>query len=310
MMKKLLFSALVLTTAMSSCSKNNDQVDPGNTKEIVLSGITGTRVAYDENSAIDGLQFLRADGAVAPSSFAGSEIIRGTRATSGAITFGNRQYYNTTTTTKSFFVSYYPEGQVNSNIVTWNIDGKTDILRTPAITDAGSNQTPVANAALAYQHELAQVEVILSGVAGAGARWGKIKSIKLKSTPSQLLYNYSTLNVTPSSTKSDIALWSTDYESAFAPVDVPSAVSTTKVAAGMFVPSASQTVTLQVEATGAGMTDPRTIVIDLKAGNSFARAQTHVITLNFSNIPTTTEISATSTIERWTVGSVGSGNVN
>lgn len=306
-MKKFLFPLLVFT-ALSSCNKEvTPGGDPGALKEIRLgSGITGrTKAACDGDVAIVGLQFLRKDATAAPGDFSGCRAIPGSRALGGVITFGEAQYYAASGNT--YFVSYFPAGTVRSDVVTWNIDGKTDIM-TAAVADAGTNTTPSTTASLSYLHSLAQIEVICRASVDDNAvqtRWGNITSIRLCDTPTTLCYAYNGLAVTPGVTKAGIALAAGDYTADFTATAVPPSTNITPDAAGMFVPSASQSFRMEITTVAGGT---RIVTIDLGEGNSLKEGQKHVVTLTFQ--PNLKEIGVSSTIEAWTEGAKGSGTIN
>lgn len=310
-MKKVLFSAMIIAT-MVSCSKSETEnpVGPEGTNEIRLSaGIAGTKAAVDGDVAVSDLQFLRADAtATTPTSFAGKTAFGGSRAVGGVITFDNKQYYGQTD--NAYFVSYYPAGTVNSDVVTWTIDGKTDVM-TAAVIDAGTQALHAAPGSFAYKHQLSQVEVIISGEVGSAARWGDVTSIKLKNTAPSMTYSYATMTTATAGTASASALVAPDYTADFTTVAVPDAAATTVVAAGMFMPSASQTIALEVAfANGAETAGTRSVIVDLGTGNSLTIGKKHTITLTFKATPSGDEIVVSSTIDTWDTGHTGAGDIN
>lgn len=306
-MKKILLPVLVIA-AMSSCSKATVETpDAGGLKEIRLgSGITArTKAAYSGDVAIAGLQFLRLDAGAPTNDFSGCTAIEGNRAVGGAIVFGNKQYYAAADNT--YFASYFPEGIVNNGVVTWSVDGKTDIMTAGAV-DAGTNDAP-HSASLAYEHRLAQIEVVCKAAiddASVQARWGNITGIKLRNTPATVRYAYNGLEVTPGDT-GDVALAAPDYTADFAPITVPASTNDAVNAAGMFYPSASQSFQLEIATATEGI---RTVTIDLGAGNSLEHSRKHVVTLTFQAQPSRDEITVSSTVEEWTPGATGSGSLN
>ena len=306
-MKQILLPVLVIA-AMSSCSKQtNEAPDAGGLKEIRLgSGIAAqTKAAYSGDVAIAGLQFLRLDASAQTSDFSGCVAIEGNRAVGGEITFGNKQYY--AAADHAYFASYFPVGSVNNDVVTWVVDGKTDIM-TAGTVDSGTNGSPVS-ASLAYEHQLAQIEVVCKAVtddASVQARWGNIESIKLRSTPATVRYAYNGLTVTPGDA-GDVALAAPDYTADFAPIAIPASTNTAVNAAGMFYPSAGQSFQLEVVTATEGT---RVITIDLGANNSLERSRKHTVTLTFQASSALNEISVSSTVEEWTNGASGSGSLN
>lgn len=314
-MKKVLFSAMIIA-AVVSCSKSETEnpIGPDGTNEIKLTaGLTGTKAAFGAGSAVNGLQFLRKDAtAQMPTSFVGGVPVTGNLAADDKITFDNKQYYHATD--NSYFVSYYPAGTVGTENVTWGINGKVDIMTTENPVDVGTNLAKLTTA-MKYQHRLAQVEVIVTGddAAGAAARWGNVTAIALANTPISMSCDYATMGVSTSGAPTaNIALSHTDYTGTFVPTPVPDAASVAVVAAGMFAPSASRTITLMVQCAGGTETDvtPRTVVVDFDEGKSLTAGHKHTITLKFAKTPSTDEIKATATIEDWKPGNTGTGGIN
>lgn len=309
-MKKILFAAVALVAAMSSCSKeDSSNGDNNGVAEIKLrSGISAqTRAAYSGDVAVAGLQFLRADAAATTNDFTGKTPIVGSRAVGGAITFGNAQYYAAANNT--YFASYFPVGNLANNVITWGIDAKTDIM-TAATINAGSQASHATPESFVYKHELAQIEVVCKMAATGNdisTRWGQIQSIKLKNTPATMSYAYNGLAVTQGAPTSDIALVQADYTTTFAPIALPANTSAAVNAAGMFAPLASQNFQLEIATESNGT---KVITIDLGSGNELAKGKKHVITLTFNAATTQDEIVVSSTIEEWAPGATGTGELN
>lgn len=307
-MKKIVFFALAVA-AMTSCSKDaaNDNSE-GGLREIRLgSGIAAqTKAVYDGDVAVSDLQFLRLDAAATSNDFTGAIAFSGSRAVGGNITFRATQRYKAADNT--YFASYYPAGLVNSNVVNWTIDGKTDIM-TAATVDCGSNDSP-ASASLAYKHQLAQVEVICKAAnddGGVQTRWGNITGIKMVNTPTSANLAYNGLVVTPSATVGAVALSGDDYTTALAPFAIQASTASAVNAAGMFFPSASQIFELEIATVSGGT---KAVTIDLGAGNILAQGKKHKITLTFQPTSSQTEITVGSSIEGWTNGAAGTGSVD
>lgn len=315
-MKKILLAAAIIA-AMASCSKSNNETPQGTkpSNEIKLSAGVDSKSAITNLSAIEGLRFLRIDAATTPASFAttpAAEVLSASRAASGAITFGNKQYFNTTTSLNTYFVSYYPAGVSANNVVTWDVDAKTDILTSKGVTDAGHEGAPT-NAAITYQHELAQLQVTCKAATGAlaaaQARFGNITYIKLAETESQMTYSYATMTTAKSGAKTDVDLVQSDYQTDFAPVAIPAEGNTTVTAAGMFIPNPiSNQITLKI---GTALGTEKTVIVTFATDGKFDRSKNHKVELTFNGDPTTAEITVSaSTIEDWTAGSTGSGIIN
>lgn len=318
-MKKVLLTAAIIAV-ITGCSKNETekQTNPDNLAEIQLSSapFTGSKAAIDGDVAIDGLQFLRADvpvGQTGSPSFTGKTPIVGSRTKgSGNIVFEIRQKY--AATDRAYFASYYPAGRsAAADIISWSVDGKTDILTADAI-DAGTYQSHASVAPLQYNHELAQIEVICKAeIPGTGAqdRWGNIKSITLKNALPSMTYDYATLKTTPAGVPSNILLLGGDYTTIFAPTPMPASTNESATAAGMFI-AGSQTFDLEIvtagPAGGADIIIP--VAVDLGAGNALTKGKKHKITLTFKAVASIKDaIIITSDIAEWKPGTPGSGNV-
>lgn len=309
-MKKIILSTLIIA-AMSSCSKetNPNAPEQGGLGEIRIgSGILAeTKAVYNGDVAINDLQFLRKDAAsFSDNDYTDAVAVIGNRAAGGAISFGNVQRY--TPSDNTWFASYYPAGLVSNNVVTWTIDGKTDIL-TAATVDCGTNAAKKSTT-LTYQHQLAQIEVICKASEAGNAvqnRWGNITGIKLRSTPSSLSMAYNGLGLTSGATDGNIALVAADYTTPFAAIAIPDNTNNVVNAAGMFYPSASQNFQLEVTTVTEGT---KVITIDLGAGNKLERSKKHVVTLTFQKTSAEDAISVSSTVENWSNGATGSGSLN
>lgn len=319
-MKQILFSAMIVA-AMASCSKEQEApAAQSGPKEItVLSTVDGqTKAAIIGTSDITGLQFLSAEGASMPTTWVGKIPFSGNRAGSdGKITMNSKLYYNEDGTTNTYLTSYYPAGVLSNNILTWSIDGKTNIL-TAAPIDKG-NKTTAANNALSYKHQLCQVEVICKvetdgDAAAIKARWGKVTGIKMLDAPAKASLDYSTLLVNPSVEIAALTFLRPDYSTPLAALDLQLSAATDVQAAAMVYPQATRT--FQLELAMAGGTEGsinRTVTIDLGEGNTMVRAKKHVVTLTFKKTNESgTEIEVSGTagdFEEWSNGATGSGSI-
>lgn len=196
-MKKILLSAIIIAAAIG-CSKKNTETTIDQSGQIRLSsGIQASRAAYSGDVAVAGLQILRANAAgVAPTSFDDAALIVADRTADDAdITFATAQYYDGAN--NAYFVGYFPAAVVASNVATWTVDAKTDIM-TSQVVDAGTDALPL-NPALAFKHALAQIEVICKAEAGnheaVKTRWGKIEYIKLKDATPTVTFTYADQSV-------------------------------------------------------------------------------------------------------------------
>lgn len=308
-MKKLLISAIIVA-AIVGCSKREiiGVVDEG-PRLISLSSdmdaSVSSKVAYGGTDVeVGGLQYLRKDATAAPTSFAGSTVIGGTKAVGGAVNLVPAQYY-ANASNKAYFVGYHPAGAVAAEVVTWTVNATTDIMTT-TVGDAGTDVAPLVPN-MTFNHELCQVEVICrpetNQQAATQARWGNITAIAFKGATSTLTYTYATLAVANGAGTANIPFVKSDYTTAFAAIAMPVSGNTTVNAAGMFVPTGTNTFTLTVTTANKGATD---VTVTLDAAKTLVKSNKYSVTLTFN----TKSIVVKATIAPWTAGGTGSGTLN
>lgn len=323
-MKKFIFSAMIIASIVG-CTQR--EINTGvESNEIRLSSgmdeqISGkaSKAAFASASAVNGLQILRIDNIMStpiPTDFSNAKLIEANRATSGAVTWLNPQFYNNQAH-HVFFASYYPSGAVSADkVTTIAIDGKTDIMTAPAVH--GGNSTTPSQAQLKYKHELAQVEVICKVAPGAVeaqtiGRWGNIKSIKMKTAKPSMAYTWASQKIVPSGSDASIPFWGQDYTTEFATQPIGGLTATQPIAFGMFAPTTSQLFTVEMQFDGAQIVAEnngiRTATVDLGTGNKLERGKKHVITCTFNQVQANPVV-VTTTIEDWTVGATGTGEFN
>lgn len=336
-MKKLLLSAMIIAAAMTSCSKKTtDTVDENDGRvEIKFSSNLnsgdiqpGSKAALEPNSTVTGLVFRRGDitaGDAAGPVGADAPIILGDRDANGDITFANKQYY-LPGTMNPWFCSYYPQGSMANNVVTWEIDGKTDILIAPSVWGSGVEATPV-DMTMNYEHQMAWIEVFIQAEAGkqAGveARWGKVVGFNLRNTATSLIADYTGFldnnnmvdgDERPTLTTgvvADLPLWGSSDWSAINPSYIPQTVSRDPTGQGLFAPTTNQTIELSVMTQGEGLAEPIvTTNLVVAMDTPFSAGFKHKVVLTFMDTPTTPEIKVKTTIEAWKTGGTGNGNLN
>ena len=294
-MKRTILIALA-TTLLCSCTKELDEsgnkpmperpisiytaiqsesaptVTPQSTAPDTRAAITGT------DAALEGITFYLwqsesntidfSSNPPSPSSYTGNRAGDATGDATNAITFtsASKPLYDKTGK-YAFLVGCWPN--TNANSLSWNIDGKTDLL----ISDlwcAGTclaplNGTESANGTtpLTFKHRLAQLEVFCKAAEGEDldkvkATWGNIKSIELLDTYPQMTYNYTTNEITCTGDKQKISLLQSDYETAFEAADIQAHTTTapaeeTATAAGMYAPT--NLIVLCITTEGSTTTD-------------------------------------------------------
>lgn len=259
-------------------------------------------------SVLLGARFLQLDAASAPLSMVGAKVFTGDRAAGGAITFSPVVPVYNTNNYDAYFVAYHPGVDPLSGVVTWPIDGATDLLVTP-VWSAGNYALPVDGSGdpkLTFKHQLCQLEVILQAANDGTAydliktAWGNITSVELLSTAPDAVYTYSTNSVTYSGTPVSKALLGGDYQSAFVPIALPANGNLVVNAAGMYAPSVGA-IGLRIKTVN--VPGGKDIVVPLTNGGvntDFIKGNKHVLTLSFS----VDAIAPTSAITPWSTASV------
>ena len=355
-MKAIIIYSLALA-ALTSCSKSEKTTTPDNPtpqqpREIRISAaieasaqtkavtreVTTLEGPIDGTADIPNIQFLHKDDANSTQSsglsFEGVTAITGTRGKNadsggGNITFDNSApQYDLVDNKYAYFVAYYPAGSVTSNVATFTIDGKTDILYAP-LFNAGRYTDITSTPAMTFKHALAQLEVVCKAEENVSPDvmakvWGKITKIEI-ATKETAKYKYSDqsfeFTTTESGGSNKLPLLGNDYKTAFAAdgIEIPASTNTTVNAAGMFAPdnAANSTapiklaITTQVGSENAVTTE---VTVQLTDGGSsstskgFERGKKHTATLTFKS--STKEISVTgTTVDKWDTGYTGTGDV-
>lgn len=313
----------VLATASTSCSKEEAQTPNAGTAVIRIGssaiGAVGsesdaaaqtaqtaqaahpaTRAMVTATDALPNIYFFRKDASTSTlptDMYTGGSTATGNRAgdAAGAIAwtstpaplYARNQDY-------AFFVGCWPgpgsgsSTTVADGVVTWTIDGKTDIMTTDRFS--AGNYTSPSTANLTFQHRLAALEVIVKADAGVSqevveALWGKITSIERTSAPSNAIYTATNAGVnnglTFSYSKTIPLLKGTTYNDAFTPIAVPANESTEVVASAMLAPTSGSgtIITLRINTSNGA---PVSISVVFKNGTSyesFTAGMKHTVTL-------------------------------
>lgn len=332
-MKSILLSIFTLA-ALASCSKSENPTE-GTPQDGVIRIFTGvdapgTKAVVSQATGLSGAQFIRVEGD-APTDFSSTATsyahTAGTiEATSGKVTFTSTPTYNMNDA-KSWFVAYYPAGTLTNNVVTWNINGSTDILRTDAAWDAGKYSAPLTGATgtkLILNHQLSQVEVICKAESGSAisavrAAWGKISKIEFLDAPTTMTYTLSDLAVANGTTTANFALLKSyaDADNTFEAIDIPESSNDQANAMAMLAPvapTATESFKLKITTEGSTTVTPQvpieqTVLVSLDGSKAtMVKAQRHVVTLTFKADGKDVAISNT-TIEDWADGAAGSNDV-
>ena len=288
-------------------SENTPAITPESNTPETRAPITGTGAELKDitfylwqsksNTAID-------PTSTAPSSYTGNRAGDAT----GAITFtsASKPVYDKTDNQYALLVGCWPNPTpatpANDNSLSWNIDGKTDIL----ISDlwcAGTYLAPIngtesanGETPLTFKHRLAQLEVFCKAAEGetltdVQATWGKIKSIELLDAYPQMTYDATTNEITCTGSKKAMPLLKADYETAFTATAIQAHTATppaTATAAGMYTPNELIILRIITEgATDATTNDDliQTFAVQFVDGNGanvdFAAGKKHTVNILF-----------------------------
>lgn len=327
-MKQILISLLAVA-ALASCSKSEEAAPVNDGVIRIFTGVEndGTKAIVNAASGMTEAAFVRKDAAVSPSAdFSGGTVYKGSVAAStGQVAFsGSAPSYDQVDDHNAWFVAYYPANELISNVVTWPIDGHTDIMVTDLIWDAGKYSAPLTGASgakLNFNHQLSQVEVVCKAESGAAlsvvkAAWGQIAKIEFLAAPTTMTY---TLTSAPTVATSGSAAFEMlksydDADNAFAAIDIPANTNAAVNAVAMLAPvapTADESFKLKVYTTGpaGGSTIEVEVPVVLSGAVSdtkpaMVKGQTHKVTLTFNADASNIAVS-TSTIDDWQDGATG-----
>lgn len=322
-MKRILLSLLTLA-ALASCSKEPAPTPAAGDGIIrVVAGVAATRAVADASTGLTGASFIVVEGgATAPVSFAGGTAYTGdVAAASGEVTFtsANVPAYNLDDA-NAWFAAYAPGGALAGDAIEWPIDGRTDIMVTDAVWNAGKRSAPVSTG-LNFNHRLSQVEVVCraeSGAATSAVRsvWGEITKIEFVGAPVTMKYDLSATPAVSVSGSADFALLA-DYDgTAFTPLAIPEDDNTTVCAVAMLAPVAvagAESFRLKVTTSGAAAATPVPITVEIPvslggSAEPMTAGRKHTVTLSFKAEEKLIGVAATA-VEEWSAGGTGSGEI-
>lgn len=295
-MKKILFLSLTVLL-LAACSADNEP-QSGTTAEQMEIKLTGGIQSVETSTRGAGVisgtlpastlnvNFARVDATDATPTYPAyttlSSALAATVGTSGAITFGTTQYY-LANGYNSKLVGWYPVATPALGVLTFTLDGSTDVM----LTDEQTGNKAANFSTLTFAHKLTQIQIqAYAEDAAAQTLWGDITAaIQIKNqSPSCTITLPST--VTFSGTAGDVAM---SIASATLPVGSSSAVS---CGYAMIPPAAA----LQINVTTAS---GGTKTIDLPT-QAYAAGTAYVISLLFKS----TGISPTVAITAWTTQTI------
>lgn len=320
-MKKTIYS-LSLLVLMAGCSKDRDknEMTDGDIRVNVSIETEKSKAVITQATGIAGVQFMKIDALSTPNDYSNlTSPTSGDIASSGAVTFATPFKYNLNNS-NAYLIAYYPAKTLATGVVTWTVDGKTDIISTDAVWDAGNYAKP-NNTGMILNHQLSQVEVVCkaeatSDIATVRSAWGQIKKIEFLNAPTTVIYTLNGLKVTKGTTVAAFPLLADYNGTVFVNKDVPINTNTVSDAVAMVAPIAVNTNSFQLQITtdGASAIPGDDIVkilnISLNGANeAMVKGKTHKVTLLFKANDKIIEI-ISSVIEPWTPGSSASSDVD
>lgn len=294
-MKRILLSLLTLTV-LASCSK-----EPATTPVAadgiirVVAGVAATRAVADASTGLTGASFIVVKGNQTPPSFAGGTAYMGdVAAVSGEVTFtaGGIPTYDLDGQ-HAWFVAFVPGGALTDNVIEWTIDGKTDIMVTNNVWDAGT-YFDSAWRGLNFNHRLSQVEVVCQSESEAPLsavrdNWGEITKIEFVGASTTMKYDLSATPVVSVSGSADLPLLADYNGTPFASIPIPASGNTTANVVAMLAPvkpTATESFRLRVTTSGTKSDAATPITMEIPVSlNGSAAAMTagrkHKVTLTF-----------------------------
>ena len=313
-MKKI----LIFLLALASCSKELGTTPTANDGRIhIVAGVDGskTRAIADASTGLTGASFVIVESATTPASFAGGTVYTGdVAATSGEVTFTSNPAptYNLNDQ-NAWLAAYAPGGALTNDAIEWTIDGKTDILVTNTIWDAGKYSAPVTTG-LNFNHLLTRIEVKVQAEPGAalGAvqdAWGEITKIEFVDAPEKMKYDLSDIPTVTTSGNANVPLLK-DYDgTAFVQTAIPANGAAEMVGVAMLAPvTPTATESFKLKITTAKPVTAEILVSLDGSKAAMTAGHTHTVALTFKANAKEIEV-ATSTIDGWGTGASGDSDV-
>lgn len=324
-MKKLFYSLISLAMLCSCSNKENSLIEEEFSYDIKVNA-TVSKMAVSKSiitgNSVNDVNFLRVDQASenpVPSDFSASTTPITGNLVNGTVDFTGQAPKYAHSNAYTYMVGYWPAGVLADKVITWDIDGKTDILLSNTWC-AGNYTNPVKNG-MVFDHQLSRLQVICKAQEGVALEavadtWGEITAIEFVGVKPQLQMNTSDKKVTSTGTVHNAALLQNDYSKTFATISIPAAGNTTVNAAtmqaAMQLPE-GESYSLQLLVKTTKMPAGKTINVALKDKATqklmaFEAGKTHTVTLTFKSTDKVIEVTST-TIKDWAEGYFGENDV-
>lgn len=323
-MKKVFISLISLAMLYSCSDKESSLLEKGLSNYIkvhaTVEKMTVSKSVISSDN-VNGVNLLRVDQASqnpVPSDFGSATTPLVGNLVDGKINFLgttpeylHNNYY-------TYMVAYWPAGKLANNNITWDIDGKTDILLSNTWC-AGNYTNPISDG-MVFNHQLSRLQVICKAQADVALEavqdtWGQISSIEIVGVKPQLQLNTTSRAVAAEGSIHNSALLQNDYNTAFTPIAIPASGNTTVNAATMQAPMtlANEYYSLQLLVKTTKKAEGVTINVALKNKSDqklmgFDAGKIHTVTLTFKSTEKVIEVSST-TITPWADGYIGTNDV-
>lgn len=280
----LAFAALV------SCSKENEEIDQNAPVEIKMNAKTLSVIArsvVDQGTAFDPTIITsKVDGNYTTDNILWTSDVK--VAADGAITFTSKQYYPTDRS-DIYMKGFHPQATATNGKVSYEIDGKKDIMVSNQVT--GNSQNP-NETSLAFTHLLTQIKFMVKGENVPADM--TVQTITLKKVATKADLDITTGSLTYTTVESEIIDLAVE-------IGNQAPLTATAAAAGIIMVSPQATYTIDITTSNGTFSN-----IEIKpSSGDFMISSSHVITLTFK----ANEVSSNASAGIWTPGTSGGSTI-
>lgn len=297
-MNKHFFIALWATALLAACTNNDEPLLGGPVETIdATASLEGLTVMPVSRAIVNGLPqntnklevaFARLDETAKdtyPADYAGvAAASPATIDNAGKVAFTPTLYYLTNKEVdETKLVGWYPAGTYSAGVVTFAIDGKTDVMLSNE--KAGSLTSKFGTADFTFNHLLAQIVVKVYAAddasAGAAGKWGKITKIEVTDQPNECKVTLpATVTTTGNPANRSLTLKNADADMAEVTlVKKASAAEAVECGYALIAPTTGKTINLKVT-TDTGI--EQTVAATLVTTAGYAKSLKYTIVLKFS----------------------------